>query len=146
MLYIRFKPSLSLALLLALVHALAIGSVLALPVPTSLNFVTIPLFFMSFVFYFRRTAWLAGANSIIALEIKEDGRGVAQTRRGEHLDCMVLPTSYVSASLTVLNVKVKEKRLARHVVILPDAVDGEDFRKLRVLLRWKLKTKLLAPR
>jgi hypothetical protein len=38
-----------------------------------------------------------------------------------------------------LNLNANGERLARHVVILPDAINSEDFRKLRVLLRWKYK-------
>jgi len=28
-------------------------------------------------------------------------------------------------------------RLAKHLVILPDAIDAEDFRRLRVWLKWR---------
>ena len=41
--------------------------------------------------------------------------------------------------LVVLNLKLPNKFLGSSVVILPDSIDGEEFRRLRVLLRWKWK-------
>jgi toxin CptA len=38
--------------------------------------------------------------------------------------------------LTVLNLKLPGKRLVRHVILLPDALDENEFRRLRVWLRW----------
>lgn len=137
MLDIRLKPSGYLTLLLSATHAIAIGLFLVLSLPIWLKVAAILAFCTSLVFYLKRNAWLAAPNSIIALEIKDDYTGAIETRGGKRLDCILLPTSYVSASLTVLNLKADGERMARHVVILPDAINSEDFRKLRVLLRWK---------
>lgn len=144
MLNIRFKPSINLALMLAAAHATAIGLILVLPLPVWLNLVAIVVFCINFAFYFRRNAWLSAPDSIVALEIKEDCTCAVQTSSGKRLPCIALPTSYVSASLTILNLKVGGERLARHLVILPDALSAEDFRKLRVLLRWRFKAKPLG--
>ena len=141
MLNIRLKPSGYLTLLLSAAHTIAIGLVLALPLPIGLKLVTTLVFCVSLVFYLKRNARLAAPNSIIALEIIEDCACAIETRSGKRLDCILLPTSYVSASLTILNLKADGEMLARHVVILPDSIDPEDFRKLRVLLRWKYKAK-----
>ena len=145
MLNIRLKPSGYLTLLLSAAHTIAIGLVLALPLPIGLKLVTTLVFCVSLVFYLKRNARLAAPNSIIALEIMEDCACAIETRSGKRLDCILLPTSYVSASLTILNLKADGEMLARHVVILPDSINPEDFRKLRVLLRWKFKTKPLSP-
>ena len=139
MLNIRFKPSGRLTLLLSAVHAIAVGLFLVLPLPIWLKVAAILAFCISFVFYLERNARLATPNSIIALETGEDCACVIETRNGRRLDGILLPTSYVSASLTLLNLKAHGERLARHVVILPDAINSEDFRKLRVFLRWKYK-------
>lgn len=145
MLNIRLKPSGYLTLLLSAAHTIAIGLVLALPLPIGLKLVTTLVFCVSLVFYLKRNARLAAPNSIIALEIMEDCACAIETRSGKRLDCILLPTSYVSASLTILNLKADGEMLARHIVILPDSINPEDFRKLRVLLRWKFKTKPLSP-
>ncbi len=139
MLNVRLKPSWYLALWLCVAHAIAIGMVLALPLPIGLKLVTTLVICISLVFYFMRNARLAAPNSIIALEVKEDCTCAIETRSGKRLDCILLPTSYVSVSLTILNLKADGEMLARHVVILPDSLNPEDFRKLRVLLRWKYK-------
>ena len=139
MLNIRLKPSGYLTLLLSVAHTIAIGLVLALPLPIELKLVTTLVFCVSLVFYLKRNARLAAPNSIIALEVKEDCTCAIETRSGKRLDCILLPTSYVSVSLTILNLKADGEMLARHVVILPDSLNPEDFRKLRVLLRWKYK-------
>ncbi|MGH8710945.1 MAG: protein YgfX [Burkholderiales bacterium] len=141
MLNIRLKPSGYLTLLLSAAHIIAIGLVLALPLPIGLKLVTTLVFCVSLVFYLKRNARLAAPNSIIALEMMEDCACAIETRSGKRLDCILLPTSYVSASLTILNLKADGEMLARHVVILPDSINPEDFRKLRVLLRWKFKAK-----
>ena len=141
MLNIRLKPSGYLALLVSAAHTIAIGLVLALPLPIGLKLVTTLVFCVSLVFYLKRNARLASPNSIIRLEIMEDCTCAIETRSGQQLDCILLPTSYASASLTILNLKADGEMLARHVVILPDSIDPEDFRKLRVLLRWKYKAK-----
>ena len=145
MLNIRLKPSGYLTLLLSAAHTIAICLVLALPLPIGLKLVTTLVFCVSLVFYLKRNARLAAPNSIVALEIMEDCACAIETRSGKRLDCILLPTSYVSASLTILNLKADGEMLARHVVILPDSINPEDFRKLRVLLRWKFKTKPLSP-
>ena len=139
MLNIRLKPSVYLALLLSAVHAIAIGLFLVLPLLIWLKVAATLVFCTSFVFYLKRNAWLATPNSIIALVINEDCTCAIETRGGKRLECILLPTSYISAFLTVLNLNANGERQARHVVILPDAINSEDFRKLRVLLRWKYK-------
>ncbi|HSS46433.1 MAG TPA: protein YgfX [Burkholderiales bacterium] len=145
MLDIRLKPSGYLILWLGATHAIALGLFLVLSLPVWPKLVATLFFCISLVFCLKRHAWLTAPSSIIALEIKEDCTCVIETRSGKRLDCILLPTSYVSASLTVLNFKANGERLARHAVLLPDAINPEDFRKLRILLRWKFKAKPLAP-
>ena len=145
MLDIRLKSSGYLVLWLGAAHAIAAGLFVILPLPVVSKLIAVLVLGISLMFYLRRNAWLTSPNSIIALEIKEDCACVISTRRGKRLDCILLPTSYVSAPLTVLNLKADVERRARHVVLVPDAINFEDYRKLRVLLRWKFKVKPFAP-
>jgi toxin CptA len=55
------------------------------------------------------------------------------------VEASLLGTSFVSPYLAVLNLKPGNSRLARHIVLLPDSLEKEEFRQLRVLLRWKFK-------
>jgi toxin CptA len=47
-----------------------------------------------------------------------------------------LRDSLVTPYLTVLNVLPQGARFSRSVVILPDSLDAESFRQLRVWLKW----------
>lgn len=59
--------------------------------------------------------------------------------------CALLGSSFVAPYLTVLELKplgfqkLWQRFSPRSVVILPDGIDKEEFRQLRVLLRWKWK-------
>jgi len=48
----------------------------------------------------------------------------------------VLPSSFVASYLTVLNFKIGTSRWRRNLLLTPDRVDTEVFRRLRVWLRW----------
>jgi toxin CptA len=68
-----------------------------------------------------------------------------ETWRGDVIKCMLLGSSFVAPYLAVLELKpLGVRRLwqrfrTRSVVILPDGIDVEEFRQLRVLLRWRWK-------
>ena len=74
--------------------------------------------------------------SITALELGSNGDFRCYTPAHDWRDAEVLGSTFVTPWLTVLNLRSPEQRLARHVVILPDAVDRDAFRRLRVWLRW----------
>lgn len=71
------------------------------------------------------------------MTVLNDGALLLDRREGENVRATVLGTSYVSASLTVLNLRIIGRRLVEHVLVVPDNVDPEAFRQLRVLLRWR---------
>jgi toxin CptA len=81
-------------------------------------------------------ARLRAAESVVGLEITAEGRLSLLTRGGTWRACELLDTSYVSPQLTILNLRLAGRRLARHVVLLPDNVDARDFRRLRTWLNW----------
>jgi toxin CptA len=91
----------------------------------------------SLVFSVRQTALLRSSDAVVVIEIASDDTVSVQTRGGLWLGCEVLGSTYVASFLTVLNLRELENNVVRHVIILPDSVDAEDFRRLRVWLRWK---------
>lgn len=95
------------------------------------------LLIMSFVFYLRRDALLAAANSIVAVEFGEDRGCKAKLRSEARVECTLLDSTFVTSYLTILNMKMNESRTVRHTVILSDSLSAEEFRRLRVWLRWK---------
>lgn len=82
-----------------------------------------------------RHAWLRLPYSCAGLLLEEDGV-VLIRRDGVHLPCRILPGSLVAPWLTVLNMLPEGERLVRSVVILPDSLDAESFRQLRLWLKW----------
>lgn len=136
MLKISLKPSRRLALLLCVAHAAAAGAVLAIDLPIWLKLSLGLLIGASCGVYLYATALLRSGGAIVGLEIRDDDALSIQTRRGEWREGRLLGSTFVSPYLTILNIGTEGRFLARHVVIMPDGVDAEDFRRLRVRLRW----------
>jgi len=57
-------------------------------------------------------------------------------RNGSHIPGRLLPDSLVTSYLVILNIVLNEQRGRRSLLIMPDAMGAESFRRLRVVLRW----------
>jgi len=137
MLTLCFKSSKVLAALLLFMHFLSLLLAWLMPLPFWFKLLISPALLASGAFYVKRDALLTAPDSTIALQVHSDCQCEIQNRQGEWVDAELLGTSFVAPYLTVLNFKIAGKRLAKHVVIFPDAVNSEHFRQLRVLLKWK---------
>ena len=78
-----------------------------------------------------------GAGAARALELAAKGDIRWQDGSGQWHDAEVLPSSYVSDWLVVVNLGVAGAR-GRSLVLLPDCALAEELRRLRVWLRWRL--------
>jgi toxin CptA len=85
----------------------------------------------------RHSARLMSSSCIVALEVTSDSRLSARMRNGRWMACEVLGTTFVASRLTLLNLRERGSNTVRHVVVAPDGIDDDDFRKLRVWLRWR---------
>jgi toxin CptA len=74
-------------------------------------------------------------HAVLGLNVTRDGLKI-ETRRDGWIPAEILGSSFVSPWLTVLNLKLPHRRLATHVVLLPDMLGADEFRRLRVWLRW----------
>jgi len=81
-------------------------------------------------------ALLRAPGAIVAVTISRDGKVLCRSRSGAWLEYELLPSSFVSHRLTILNLRVRGSRRARHVVLCGDNTDADDLRRLRVWLRW----------
>jgi toxin CptA len=126
-----------LTAILVLAHGAAIAMVGLAGMPLWLELIAIAALVSSLIFDVRQTALLRAPDALITLEIASDDKLSIQTRRGEWIGCEVLGSTYVTSFLTILNLKVTDSGRNTRAVILPDGLDAEDFRKLRVWLRWK---------
>ena len=120
----------------ACAHLIAGFALVPLDVPLAAKLLTSVAIVASLIHAVRRYAWLRSRTAIVALELKDRETANVQFKVGTWHEARVLGTSYVSPLLTVVNVRVKGGRFAKHVLIVRDNVDPDDFRQLRVILRW----------
>jgi toxin CptA len=145
LLVLRLGPSLRLALMLCLAHVSAISLLWPLMLPVAAKLAATGALAISLVIYLRNYALRSSPGSITTLALADDMTCTLETRRGERIACALLGSSFVAPYLTVLELKPLNKIGWRHrcyvhsIVILPDSLAVEDFRQLRVLLRWKWK-------
>ena len=81
-----------------------------------------------------RDAWRGHPEAPVLIELDHEGKFWLTMRNGLRDAAQVQGSSLVTASLTVLNLRVEQRRVS--CLILPDAVEAEPFRLLRVWLRW----------
>jgi len=134
---IVLRPSRILAAILVIAHGAALAAVALAGMPAWLQqwVLTVSLV-VNVVFEVWKAALLRAPNAVVAIEIARDDTLSIQTRRGKWVSCEVLGSSYVVSFMVILDLKGKDGA-GRRAVILPDSLDAEDFRKLRVWLRWK---------
>ena len=69
------------------------------------------------------------------MQLDED-KVIVTERNGRQVAGKVLPDSIIAPLLTIVNFLPQGSRSVRSVVILPDSLDTDSFRQLRVGLRW----------
>jgi toxin CptA len=134
---VSLRPSWILAAILAAAHGAAIAVIALVSVPLWLQLIAIAALAVNLVFEIRQTVLLRAPDAVVALEIASDDALSIQTRRGDWIECEVLGSTYVTYFLAIVNLKDQGSGRVKRAVILPDSIDAEDFRKLRVWLRWK---------
>ena len=137
MIRIELKSSRILAAILTAAHAAAAVLVMLLAVPLVLKLTAIAALAASLAWTVRKNALLRSCGSVTGIEIASDDTLSVRRRTGDWVPCAALGTTYVAGFVVILNVKELEGRRVQHAVVLPDSIDAEDFRRLRVWLRWK---------
>ena len=147
-LVVHLKPSRTLGVVIGFAHFMAIVLLWPLMMPPSVKLTGSALLVISLVFYLRRYALLRSPDSVSSLEVTDEMVCTLNTRKGGQIACALLGSSFVAPYLTVLDLnplKIDKtdasprqlSRYSRSIVILPDGINPEEFRQLRVLLRWK---------
>ena len=134
---IKLRSSWLLTAILVAVHGGALALVAIVSLPAWIKVIIAAVLVVSCWFSVRRAALLLTPHSAVAIEFTSDKLLSVKTRASDWSEYEVLGSTYVAAFLTVLNLRQTERKTVRHVVILPDGIDNEDFRKLRVWLRWQ---------
>ena len=131
----KLQPSRYLAAVLIAAHGSAIAVLVPLALPVWAKAALAIVILFSLAYHLRRDALLSSKSAVMALMLEDDW-AVLTLRGGDQLAGQMLRDSLVTPYITVLNVLPQGARLARSVVILPDSLDAESFRQLRVWLKW----------
>lgn len=134
--HLVLQPSRMLTVLLLSVSLAACLILLCMPVLSWLKALAILLIGLATIWHVAKNALLLLSKSIIKLELTTKAEFFVTQRDGQKIKAEVLTTSFVAWYLVMLNLKLPDSRLVRHVVLMPDMLDGEAFRQLRVWLRW----------
>jgi toxin CptA len=131
----NFKSSAYLATLMITAHGVSVGALWVLDLPLWAKATISLLVLFSLGFHLRKDVWLVSPTATIALLLQGD-QVVMTLHNGEQLPGKIMRDSLVTPMLTILNVLPQGSRFTRSLVILPDTLDKESFRKLRVWLKW----------
>ncbi len=129
-----FRPSRLLGLALLLTHGLAMLSIIVLPLPFLMRAVLLLVPAANLWHVYRKVG--GGA---VGLRIESDRIVVLDARSGE-VSGKLLPDSLVTPYLAVLQIHTEGK--PRSVLVMPDSLDAQSFRRLRILLRWQDRIRL----
>jgi toxin CptA len=137
MVRVTLRCSRRLAFVQSAVHISAASTVLPLDIPLIAKAAIALCCTASAAHALLRHAFLRLPGSICAVEMHDQENAAVLLREGEWRDARILETSYVSAAFTVLNLRIAGSTRARHVLLLADNTKAEEYRKARVLLRWR---------
>lgn len=103
------------------------------------------LLILAVLLFVARSSWqyalLRLPHAVVAISVNKANQLHVMISNGQQFEMRVQKSTVVTAYLTVLNCVPTEAILlqrlfAIHIVILPDAVNAEHFRQLRIWLRW----------
>ena len=134
---INLRPSRGLVAVFSVAHVYAITMIAIVPIAVWLQIACGFLLLLNCLFWVRRTALLQDIVSVVSIEIGTDNILNIRTKRGDYIECEVLPSTYVVSCLSVLNLREIDCGKVRHVIVASDSADAGDFRNLRTWLRWK---------
>ena len=135
-------PSARFAVLLGILH-LGAGVVAAfLPAPLWSKVVLLTGVSWSLLRGLRMHALVQAPGAIVGITLNKDGGVIAHTREGARLEGVLMPSSFVSHRLTVLNIRPRGTRRERHLVLCCGNVNEADFRRLRIRLCWGAPTSM----
>jgi len=99
------------------------------------------LIMLATIYFIAKNALLSLPWSYVGLSVDSKNQLQLLRKDGVRLDVLVLPGTTVTAFLTVVHCQAKlptllQKILTFKVLILPDMLNAEDYRLLRIWLRW----------
>lgn len=130
------QPSYRLAAILAAAGLGACIIVAVMPMMTSLKYIICIPAALSAIYFIAQDALLILPWSLTGLDLNGRSELAVTDRRGIQTAVAVMPSTFVAAYLTVLNLRLDTHFWQRSLILTPDRVDHDVFRQLRVWLRW----------
>ena len=132
---LELKPSSSLYWLLTAIHLGALALLPATSLPVWLVMSLSAFVVASYARQVSRFAWLRSSASVVSLYWPEGEQWRLGCRNGDETWALLLSDSFVKPWLTILLFRPDSGGRVQNVVILPDMLDPENFRRLRVRLK-----------
>ncbi len=136
-LFLPLKASPRLLAAILAIHVSAAAGMGSAPLPLWLMALTWVALGISAWTLSYRHALLRQPGSLIRLQSRADGSLEGLSRDGEWLAFSLLPRSTLSPFFAVLCLKPLGGGRSRTVTLFPDALSAQDWRSLRVWLRWQ---------
>jgi toxin CptA len=130
------RPSIILAIALTLIHSAAVAAALHVLPGWYWKLGGCLAIVIHVVWVICRHALLLHPRSIVSLRFSGEDDCEAECRDLSSFAGRVQGCSYVARHLVVVRIKTGARRLRSGVVLLPDSMSSDEFRRLRVRLRW----------
>lgn len=134
--HVVLRPSRTVGAGLGVAALATLAVVLALPWPAWAQAAASACVFAWAALAFRRHALLRGAGAVTELRLAADLVLVAHRADGTLVAGHVRSSTYVGAQLTSIVWRPDGAWRARAILVVPDMLPADDFRRLRVMLRY----------
>lgn len=133
---ISLRPSSRITMALAAFHLSSIALVCVLDLPVWMAIAATIAIVGNGAWSVRRLGRLLGAASVTGVSVAPDRECTLHCRDGTSCRGHVDDATVVTAYLVVLVVATGQRAGYRRAVIAPDMLSPDEFRRLRVVLRW----------
>ena len=133
---IRLAPSHIAARIVAVVALSTIALIALTPGAAALRILAATWIACAALEALHALALRRGARAVRSMVLQRSGAIEVETSGGRSLYGEVRDGSFVAPWLTIIHWRPEGTRFDRTLVVLPDMLAPDDFRRLRVLLRW----------
>jgi tellurite resistance protein TehA-like permease len=135
--HIKLMPSKLLLGLLLAISIVACAIIVSLPIAFYFKLVIIALILLSSAYFVLRDALLLLPRSWKIVDVDSKGELTISNKRGQQFQPALASSSFIHATCTILSFKRNGFNIALPaVILLPNAENKDELRKLRVWLRW----------
>lgn len=136
-LVLSLRPSRSLVALLGVLHGLAVLATASADIPALFRWALMAALFANLLRVLGRYARLTDRASIVTMIADKDGTLQCSTKAGFEANAEVLPFTAVLSYAIFVRIRFDGERRSRSIALLQDSLPPDQFRALRLWLRWK---------